>query len=191
MIMKNLTDEKFNEEWAIYWKNMEEVGLASIYKEEGTKKLMRTAAAALSEDTGLAYPAALLVHINRMTSIAMRIADMLNGAIEVDKKSLLKVCLLHQFSKIFMYIPNDNEWEVEKRGMNYKFRELNGKLKFGERSIFYAVKKGVTLNEFEWEAMECLDKDGEAKTGKSFENILTTIVRQANELAYAIARNEQ
>lgn len=188
--MKNLTDEQFNSEWGIFWENMGKVGLTSIYKEDGTKKLMKVAAAALSEDTGLAYPGALLVHINLMTNIAQRLADMVENTFEIDRNSLLKVCLLHQFSKIFMYIPNDNEWEVEKRGMNYKFNELNGRLKFGERSIYYATLKGVKFTDIEWEAMECLDKDGEAKISKTFDNILTTIIRQANELAYAIARKQ-
>lgn len=188
--MRILTEEQFNEEWATFWSNMEKAGLAPLYKEEGTKSLMREAAAALTEDTGLAYPGALLVHINLMTTIAMQLRTLVSGVFEIDEKSLLKVCLLHQFSKAIIYKKNTDSWEIEKRGMNYKFASTAGKLKFGERSIYYAVKKGVKFSEEEWEAMECLDKEDTTKAGKMFDCILSTIVRQANELAYALAKKD-
>ena len=50
---------------------------------------------------------------------------------------------------------------------------------------------GVKLSPVEFEAICSLDKDGEeAKNRKYVVNILTTIVRQANELAYAIEREK-
>lgn len=186
--MKNLTEAQLNTEWTKFWNNMQKVGLAPLYDEAKTEALLKRSSAALSEDTGLAYPGALLVHINLMTDIALELREIANQVFNIDEGSLLKVCLLHQFSKAMMYVPNDNQWEREKRGLNYKFAELSGKLKFGERSIFYAVAKGVKFNAEEWEAMKCLDVENDTKVGKSFESILTTIVRQANELAYAMEK---
>lgn len=149
-----------------------------------------TAAGALSLDTGLAYPGALLVHINLFTNIAERLAKMVCGTFPgITKETLVKVCLLQHLSKIEMYEPNDNQWEVDKRGMAYKFAETEGCLKFGERSALNALNAGIKITPIEFEAICSLDKDGEeAKNRKYVVNILSTIVRQANELAYAIER---
>ena len=88
-----------------------------------------------------------------------------------------------------MYEANDNQWEIEKRGFIYKFAETEGCLKFGERSALYAMDAGIKLTPIEFEAICSLDKDGEeAKNRKYMVDILSTIVRQANELAYAIER---
>ena len=89
-----------------------------------------------------------------------------------------------------MYEPNDTQWEITNRGANYTFsKNLDGKLKFGERSILNAMNLGVKLTAEEFEAIKCLDneKDGVNKYGDS---ILSTIVRQANELAYAIEKEK-
>ena len=89
-----------------------------------------------------------------------------------------------------MFEPNDNQWEIDKRGLNYKFAETEGKLKFGERSILNAMNRGITLSAEEFEAIRCLDKENEEKGGKYFECFLATVVRQANELAYAIEKEK-
>jgi len=190
--MKNitLTEENFNKQWVTFWANMQSVNLAEHWDEEELKGQLKNAAGALSIDTGLAYPGALICHINLFTSIAERIAKMVCGTFpQITKEQLLKVCLIQHLSKIEMYESNDNQWEVEKRGIAYKFAETEGCLKFGERSALNALNLGVKLSPVEFEAICSLDKDGEeAKNRKYVVNILTTIVRQANELAYAIER---
>jgi hypothetical protein len=108
---------------------------------------------------------------------------------DISKAQLVKVCLLQHLSKIEMYEKNDNQWEIEKRGMLYKFAETEGCLKFGERSALSALNLGVKLSPVEFEAICALDKEGEeAKNRKYVISILSTIVRQANELAYTIER---
>lgn len=190
--MKNitLTEENFNKQWVMFWSNMKSVNLAEHWNEEELKEELKNAAGALSMDTGLAYSGALISHINMMTSIAERLAKMVCGTFpEIASQSLIKVCLIQHLSKIEMYEPNDNQWEIEKRGMTYKFAETEGCLKFGERSALNALNRGVKLSPIEFEAICSLDKDGEeAKNRKYVVNILSTIVRQANELAYAIER---
>ena len=190
--MKNLTlsEENFNKQWVTFWGNMQAVNLAEHWDEEELKAQLKVAAGALSVETGLAYPGALISHINLFSSIAERIAKMVCGTFpNVTKEQLLKVCLIQHLSKIEMYEPNDNQWEIDKRGMYYKFAETEGCLKFGERSALNAMNLGVKLSPVEFEAICSLDKDGEeAKSRKYVVDILTTIVRQANELAYAIER---
>lgn len=186
--MKTITTENFNKEWVTFWDNLNKAGVAENFKEEKLKAQLNEAAGALSEDTGIAYKGALIVHINLFTSIAQRLAKMVGGTFSIEESSLLKVCTLMHLSKILMYVENDNSWEIEKRGLNFKFAELPGRLKFGERSILWATNKGIKLSAEEFEAIRCLDKEGEDKSGKYFDSILSTIVRQANELAYAIEK---
>lgn len=190
MTNNTLTEENFNREWVTFWGNMQTTGLAGHWDEETLKGQLRNAAGALSIDTGLAYPGALIVHINLFTSIALRLAKMVAGTFPgLSPETITKVCLVQHLSKIEMYEPNDNQWEIDKRGFAYKFAELDGCLKFGERSALNALNLGVKLSPIEFEAICSLDKEGEeAKNRKYVVDILTTIVRQANELAYAIER---
>lgn len=187
--MRELTTEQFNQDWLTFWNNMQTAKIAPLYKEEELMQLMKNASAATNEDSGASYPGALLVHINLVTALAQRLAKLVSGTFTINEESLLKVCLLHQFAKAIMFVKNDNEWRVNNLGENYKFAQLVGRLKCGERSIFYAVKKGVQFSAIEWEAMSCLDKDANDK-GAYFDNILTTIIRQANELAQAIEKEK-
>ena len=192
--MKNftLTEENFNKEWVTFWGNMQLANLAERFNEEQLKNSLKEAAGALSIETGIAYPGALLVHINLFTNIAERLAKMVCGTFpNITKEQLVKVCCLQHLSKIEMYEPNDNQWEIEKRGFVYKFAETEGCLKFGERSALTALNAGVKLTPTEFEAICCLDKDGEdAKNRKYIVDILSMIVRQGNELAYAIEREK-
>ena len=190
--MKNFTlsEEKFNQEWSIFWTNMTNAGLAEYFDAEKLMNQLKTAAGAISMDTGIAYPGALITHINLFTNIAQRIAKMVCGTFP-DIQNIVKVCCLQHLSKIEMYEPNDNQWEIDKRGFAYKFAETEGCLKFGERSALNAMNAGVKLSPVEFEAICSLDKDGEeAKNRKYVVNILSTVVRQANELAYAIEREK-
>lgn len=192
--MKNLTlsEEKFNNEWVTFWGNVQLANLTEHLDEEQLKKDLHEAAGALSIETGLAYPGALISHINLFTNIAERLAKMVCGTFpNISKESLVKVCCIQHLSKIEMYEPNDNQWEVEKRGFAYKFAETEGCLKFGERSALNALNAGIKLTPTEFEAICSLDKDGEdAKNRKYVVDILSMIVRQANELAYAIEREK-
>ena len=190
MINNTLTEENFNREWVTFWGNMQTTGLAGHWYEATLKGQLRNAAGALSIDTGLAYPGALIVHINLFTSIALRLAKMVAGTFPgLSPEMITKVCLVQHLSKIEMYEPNDNQWEIDKRGFAYKFAELDGCLKFGERSALNALNLGVKLSPIEFEAICSLDKEGEeVRNRKYVVDILTTIVRQANELAYAIER---
>lgn len=185
-----LNKENFETEFTKFYNELKSCGLDDYYQYSYLYDVLQTASCALNEETGCAYPGSLLVHINLITALAKRIAKMVSGTFVIDEQSLVKVCLLMHLSKIDMYVPNDNQWEIEKRRLNYKFAELSGKLKFGERSILLAMNNGIKLTPEEFEAIKCLDNDGQTKGDKYFESIMTTIVRQANELAYAIEKEK-
>ena len=186
--MKQFNEDVFNSDWAEFWKNMTECGLAEHFVEEKLKNNMKTAPALLNEDSGVAYPGGLLRHIVLFTAISKKISKMIGGAVEVNNNSLLKVCCLQHLSKLVMFTKNTNDWEVTNRGLNYKFSELKGRLKSGERSILIANDKNIKLTPEEFEAIRSCDKDNEDQSAKNFDCILSVIVRCANELTYNIEK---
>ena len=190
--MKVLTEKKYEAAWNSFWKRVQEVNLNEFLDEETLKEQLRNASGAINEDSGVAYPGGLITHINITTAFAEKLFNIVStepfDALKVDWNSLLRVILLMHLSKIEMYEPNDNAWEVEKRGFNFKFAELKGKLKFGERSILYANNHGIKLTGEEFEAIRCIDKKSEGTGNEMFDSKLSLIVRQANELAYAFEK---
>ena len=93
-------------------------------------------------------------------------------------------------SKRNVYVENDNECEVKNRGLAFKFKkDVEGCINGGARSALEALNNGVKLTPTEFEAIQCLDNETEA-CKRIRNNIMTTVIRQANELAYAISREK-
>ncbi len=148
------------------------------------------APAGLNEDTGNAFTCGLVMHCNTVLKLARRLAKTVSLTFTIDDESLVKVCLLHQIAKTEMFVENDDSWGL-KRGYKYKFAETEGVLKVGERSLCICNNAGIKFTPIEFEAMRVLDKDGdELKSQKQLINILSLIVLQANELAYAIEKEK-
>ena len=191
--MKVLTEKKFEVAWNNFWKRLSNIELGINFKEEELKEALRTASGGLNDDTGISYPGGLITHINITLALADKIYETISSApfnvLNIDKNSLDKVLLLMHLSKIEMYKVNDNAWEVEKRGLNYKFNdELKGRLKFGERSILVCMEAQIPLTEEEFEAIRSIDRKSEGTGSDMYESNLSLIVRQVNELAYAFER---
>lgn len=187
--MKNLSTEAFEKEWNSFKDYMTKAGLDEVC-DENLRNQLSTASCALTEDTGCAYGGALIHHANLTTAIALRIAKMVSASLPVSEVSIMKVCCLQHLSKIEMFEPNDNQWEIEKRGMAYKFAKLEGRLKFGERSILRAMNMGIQFTPAEWEAMRSLDNTDDDKAARFFDSPLAMIVRMANELAYQVEKTK-
>ena len=101
----------------------------------------------------------------------------------VESHSIVKVCFLHQIGKTFLYKWNESEWHRKNQGKIYEYNEELVSLKIGERSAFYALKNGVELNEEEYQSIVNYDKSEDDKQSKWYGCTLSTILKQANELA--------
>lgn len=186
--MRTLTQEQIYNEWVKFYTVFEKLGLNNVYDVDKLKDEMMASPCAVSDEMGTAYKGALLVHINMVMAMAQRIAKMVSGTFEINEESLFKVIAIMHLSKRLVYVENDNEWEIKNRGLNFKFAKgIEGCLKGGERSALEALNNGVNLTPIEFEAITCLDDDSESGK-KSFLSIMTTVVRQANELAYAVEK---
>ena len=186
--MKTLSKEQANTEWVKFYEVFTKLGLSEYYDMDKLKEELTTSPCAISESMGTAYKGALIVHINMVMALAQRIAKMISGTLPVDESSLLKaICIMH-LSKRLVYVENDNEWEIKNRGMNFKFADnVEGVLKGGERSALEAMNNGVKITPTEFEAITCIDEDVDSSK-KTFLSTYSLIIRQANELAYAIEK---
>ena len=186
--MIKLSEEQANNAWVQFYSVFEKLGLTEYYDMELLREEILNSPCSISEEMGTAYKGALLIHINMVMGLAQRTLKMISGTFQIDEDSLLKVCCLMHLSKRFMYIANENEWEIKNRGLLFKFaNNMEGCLKGGERSALEALNNGVKLTPLEFEAIKSLDNE-EDNSKNPFKSIMTVIVKQANELAYAIEK---
>lgn len=149
----------------------------------GGEEMVMDAPFANTSDTGFAYRGSLIETALNITKYAVKINSLLPVNHQVTLESIAKVGLLHQLSKVLLYVPNDNSWEITNRGMVYKYNnELMGALRVGERSIMLACNAGVKFTEFEFEAMRIMDKSNDDNYSKYYSSPLSVVIKQANEI---------
>ena len=138
-----------------------------------------------------AFPGGLIDHILKTTKYAIGINKLLPQNIEVEAHSIVKICFLHQIGKTFLYKWNESEWHRKNQGKIYEYNEELVSLKIGERSVYYSLKYGVELTEEEYQAIINYDKSDDDKQSKWYGCTLSTILKQANELAIIEEKNNQ
>lgn len=139
----------------------------------------------MTKDSGCAYSGAFLENVLRIADIAMNINDnVFPEEKRVDAKSIYRCVLLQHLSKVMMYEYNINQWEIDNKGILYKFKNTNVILKGGERVILLLLKSGIQdITEEEFEAIRIVDKMKEEDFAISkYVSTLACIIRQANEL---------
>ena len=150
---------------------------------------LMTAPASSMKSLHNAFPGGLIDHILKTTKYAIGINKLLPSHIEVDTHSIVKVCFLHQIGKTFLYKWNESEWHRKNLGKIYEYNEEVASLKIGERSAYYALKYGVKLEEEEYQAIINYDKPDDDKQSKWYGGTLSTILKQANDLAIIEEKN--
>ena len=94
-----------------------------------------------------------------MTYNALKIKDLV--APDITDESVIVAALFHDTGKIGYpgkpyYLPNDNKWEVEKRGMTYKVNPEIVTTNLAVRSL-YLVSQHIPLTEEEAQAIVAHD----------------------------------
>lgn len=178
-----LTEEQKIKNFNLFIKKLNDVGVQTDLIESNLKDKITVATYSLTNEYNSAYEGSLLNVILRIfTPYALKINELLPENIRVDQNRLIKVCLLHQISKSEMFTPNDNTWEIEKRGMVYKYAPFDYALKMGMRSLILSQENGVQFTTEEVEAMVILDRDPNDEQARFRANTLSVIIRQALEL---------
>lgn len=166
----------------------------NLYEELGGTDKVSNASFGMSKDSGCAYDGALIDLSLKIAEYGIKINEILPQELQVEKSSIYKVALLQHIAKVTMYKPNDNLWEVEKRGILYSFNNQGGvSLKCGELSALLVLNCGIKLSEEEFEAIRIIDKTKEENynNGKYYYCALSNIIRQANELVTIEYRNKK
>jgi hypothetical protein len=101
----------------------------------------------------------LLLHSVGVTYNALKIKNLL--APDISDESMVIVALFHDLGKIGLpgksyYLPNDNKWEIEKRGITYKINPDIITMNIAVRSL-YLVTKHIPLTEMEAQAIVAHD----------------------------------
>jgi hypothetical protein len=99
--------------------------------------------------------------------------------------------LLHQIAKAVRIVPNDNQWEIEKRGLLYKYDDSLPSIRTGLHSVSMCLECGIPLTAEEIEAMTVNDRDLTDDQARWHSSIMATIVRQASELTYLTLNNRK
>lgn len=130
------------------------------------KKEVEEFAAFLEEKTAwLKSPASTRFHLNRKGGLlehSVHVAEILfrlreTLAPDIHEESCTLVGLFHDAGKAGLpgkpyYLPNDNEWEIQKRGITYKVNPELVKVGIPQRSLLL-ISKLVPLNQEEVQAI--------------------------------------
>lgn len=128
------------------------------------------------------FEGGLIDHMLRVAKYAVNYNDQLNEKVQLNKSQLVKVSLLHQIGKTFLFKENDSQWHIDNLGEYYVYNNELISMKVGERSVFYAMRFGIDLTEEEYQAIINFDKEFD-KQSKYFTTNLGKILKQANEAA--------
>lgn len=178
-----INTELKEQNYALFIKKLNQVGVNTdaLVARLGDKLLNATYG--LDVKSNVAYDGSLInVILRTMTPIALKLNELLDENVRVEKDSLIKVCLLYQISKAEMFIPNDNDWEVEKRGLVYKYAENKLALKMCMKSLILCQECGITFTAEEIEALTILDRDSDDAQAKFFASPFATIIKSATEI---------
>lgn len=101
----------------------------------------------------------LLIHSVGVTYNALKIKDLV--APDITEESVIVTALFHDMGKIGYsgkpyYLPNDNKWEVEKRGIIFKVNPEIATMNLAVRSL-YLVSQHIPLTEEEAQAIVAHD----------------------------------
>jgi hypothetical protein len=186
-----ITEEKINSNYILWIERLKKYNCYSdeMINEIGDK--IKLASFSLGTTTGSAYCGSMIdTVLNHLCTIAYHINEDAFGLnakqkdkhpfLKANSDSLMRVLLLQHISKAELFVPQSEQWKINK-GYPFEFNgELLSSLKTGERSIFLCQKYDVKLKEDEYEAMRIIDKEEDFKNN-SYANPLSTIVRIANQ----------
>ena len=173
-ILKN--KEKFNKTNETY--NILSENLLEFLGED-----LYSAPASNMESMYNAFPGGLIDYILTVTKYGINLNDILPESQRVDKKSIIRVCFLHQLGKVKLYKFCESEWHRKNQGKMYDFNEDLVSIRVGVRSAYYSLRYGVELSDEEYQSILNYDKTDDDKQSKWYGSTLSTILRLANELA--------
>lgn len=186
--MFTLTADQRKMNYVTYVNKLQSVGGYSEELFSGISERLTNAPMNNYMDSGLAYIGAFIYNaMRKIAYYAVLENDKLEESERVDKNSIVKVALLSQISKALQFEPNSNKWEIENRGIAWKYNEIDAALRTGERSLYLCTKYGIQFTPEEFEAMLICDKTDD-DFSKIYSSTLSVLIKNATNLTYNLAR---
>lgn len=187
-----ITKETKEKNLKLFFKKLSQLGIEINCLEENFGNAIMNGSFTNSNEFGHAYEGSLLeIVLKILTPYAVKLNELLPEDKRVDKDTLVKVCLLHHLAKAIRLIPNDNAWEVEKRGFVYKYNSDLPSIRTGLHSLIICQNCNIQFTAEEAEAMTVNDRDLTDDQARWHSSIMATIIRQANEITYLILNNKR
>jgi hypothetical protein len=180
-----ITTETKEKNLKLFFKKLSQLGLETALLEDNYGNEIMNGSFTNSNEFGNAYEGSLLeIVLKTLTPYAVKLNELLPEEKKVDKNTLIKICLLHKIAKAVRLIPNDNSWEVEKRGLVYKYNSDLPSIRTGLHSLIICQNCGIQFTSTEAEAMTVNDRDLTDDQARWHSSIMASIIRQASELTY-------
>ena len=180
-----LSDEQKEKNKTLFFKKLSQI-IGESTLEEDFGNLLENATFSNGTTDSLTGDGTLLNTILRkLTPIALKLNEnILPESIRINPDTIIKICLLSHISKAVRLVQNDNDWEINKRGIYYKYNENNPSIKTGLHSLIIAQQSGIKFTPEEAEAMTINDRDLDDEQAKWYSSMLASLIRMANELVY-------
>jgi hypothetical protein len=179
-----LTEEKLNKNLEIFKEKLEEIAPNNKLIDNIGDKLRNATFSPNGSDSLVGDGTLLNTILRKLTPMAIKLNELLPEDKRIERDSLVKVCLLHQIAKAVKLIPNDNEWEIEKRGIYYKYDNELPSIRTGLHSLAIAQEADIKFTVEEVEAMTINDKDINDDMTRFHSSPFANIIRMANEMIY-------
>lgn len=136
-------------------------------------------------DAGLAYDGSLIeTALTKLAVYAVKLNNLYPEDIRVDVNSIVKVCLLQHIAKAIRTEKSTNEWRIKNLGEAYTYVKKTPAIGTGLHSLAMATECGIQFTALEVEAMVCNDRADDDIQAQYHCNMLSSIVKQANEMLY-------
>lgn len=187
-----MTEECREHNLDLFFKKLNQLGIETIHLRDLLGDKLKNATFAMNNSTTLCGDGTFIETILKtLTPFAVQLNNMFPENMRVNQNTLVKVCLLHQIAKAVRIIPNDNKWEVEKRGLLYSYDKSQPSIRTGLHSLVIAQNCGINFTTEEAEAMTVNDRDLTDEQSRWHSSLLSSIVRQASEMTYLKSSNEK
>ena len=110
------------------------------------------------------FPGGYLDHVIRVVEGALimsKVWDKVGQRETYTQEELVFSAINHDLGKLGtndkpFYVPNDNQWEIEKRGIVYKF-SYDNHMRISDRSLYALQQAGIAMSEKEYIAIKIHD----------------------------------
>lgn len=189
--MENSTSNKWVD---TYYGKLEKCGInvdsVNTLKEKYGNNI-NNASFSTTTDCGLAYDGSLIETVlTKLAVYAVKLNSLYPEELRVDVNSIVKVCLLQHIAKAVRTEKSTNEWRIKNLGEAYTYIKKSPAIGTGLHSLAMATECGIQFTPIEVEAMVVNDRSDDDMQAKFHSNMLSSIVKQANEMVYIEANKK-